>query len=66
MAAHKYAVGENVTFSPHRHEDSSSRGIYTIVRLLPAADVSPQYRIRAAIDGRERVVVEGQLARQLR
>jgi hypothetical protein len=63
MTAHKYAVGENVTFSPHRHEDSASRGVYTIVRLLPAAEVAPQYRIRAAIDGRERVVAEGQLTR---
>jgi len=66
MAAHKYAVGENVTFSPHRHEDSASRGLYTIVRLLPAAEAAPQYRIRAVIDGRERVVVEGQLARPAR
>lgn len=63
MAAHKYAVGDNVSFAPHRYEDSASRGLYTIVRLLPAAEAAPQYRIRATIDGRERVVAEGQLTR---
>jgi len=66
MTGHKYAVGENVQFSPHRHEDSSARGLYTIVRHLPAAEVAPQYRIRAVIDGRERVVAEGQLAKSTR
>ncbi|HUC62383.1 MAG TPA: hypothetical protein VMF53_10540 [Alphaproteobacteria bacterium] len=63
MAIHKFAVGDNVTFSPNRYEDKSARGVYTIVRLLPA-DATPQYRIKAATDGRERVVVEDQLAGQ--
>ena len=63
MTAHKYATGQNVRFSPHRLEDSSARGMYTIVRLLPEEGATPQYRIKAKIDGRERVVREDQLAR---
>jgi hypothetical protein len=62
MAAHRFAVGDNVTFSPSMYEDSSARGVYTIVRLLPASGAMPQYRLKADIDGHERVVAEGQLA----
>jgi len=61
MATHKFATGQNVRFSPHRHEDSSARGVYTIVRLLPEEGSTPQYRIKAKLDGRERVVREDQL-----
>jgi len=64
MSEHKYAAGQNVKFSPHRHEDSSGRGIYTVVRLLPQEGSTPQYRIKAKVDGRERVVREDQLERQ--
>jgi hypothetical protein len=63
MTAHKFATGQDVRYSPHRHEDSSARGVYTIVRLLPEEGNTPQYRIRAKIDGRERVALENQLAR---
>jgi hypothetical protein len=62
MVGHKFSVGDNVTFSPNMYEDSSARGLYTIVRLLPAAGATPLYRLKADIDGRERVVGEGQLA----
>jgi hypothetical protein len=63
MATHKYATGQNVRFSPHRHEDASARGVYTIVRPLPQEGNTPQYRIKAKVDGRERVVREDQLSR---
>ncbi|HEX3882887.1 MAG TPA: hypothetical protein VHW66_09535 [Stellaceae bacterium] len=63
MATHKYAPGQSVRFSPHRHEDSSARGIYTVVTKLPEEGNVPQYRIRAKVDGRERVAREGQLDR---
>ena len=36
MPAHKFAVGDNVTFVPSMYEDKTMRGLYTIVRLLPA------------------------------
>jgi len=60
---HKYTQGQSVRFSPHRYEDSSARGMYTIVRLLPEEGNTPQYRIKAKTDGRERVVREDQLER---
>ena len=63
MAAHKYAAGQSVRFVPHRYEDSAARGLYTIVRLLPEEGNTPQYRIKAKTDGRERVVREDQLTR---
>ena len=63
MAAHKYATGQSVRFSPHRFEDNGARGVYTILRLLPEAGNMPQYRIKAKTDGRERVVREDQLTR---
>jgi hypothetical protein len=42
MATHKFAAGQNVQFSPHRYEDHSARGSYTIVRLLPEEANTPQ------------------------
>jgi len=63
MAAHKYAAGQSVRFVPYRYEDGSARGVYTIVRLLPEQESTPQYHIRAKVDGRERVVREDQLNR---
>jgi hypothetical protein len=60
---HKFETGQSVRFSPNRHEDRSARGFYRIVRLLPDDGRMPQYRIKAEIDGRERVVREDQLAR---
>jgi len=59
---HKYATGQNVRFSPSRFEDGSARGLYTVVRPLPEDGSTPQYRIKAKTDGRERVVREDQLA----
>lgn len=63
MSAHKYTAGQSVRFSPHRNEDGSARGVYTIVRQLPEEASVPQYRIKAKLDGRERVVREDQLSR---
>lgn len=63
MAQHKFAVGQSVRFSPDRHTDASARGTYTIVRALPEAEGVLQYRVKAKIDGRERVVREDQLDR---
>ena len=65
MATHKYAPGQNVRFSPGRGEDGSARGVYTIVSRLPEAGNIPQYRIKAKVDGRERVVREDQLDRAI-
>jgi hypothetical protein len=63
MATHKYAPGQSVRFSPGRGQDETARGVYTIVTKLPEEGRVPQYRIRAKMDGRERVVREDQLDR---
>lgn len=61
MTMHKFTAGQHVRFSPHRNEDSSARGVYTVVSLLPESGATLQYRIKAKVDGRERVVREDQL-----
>jgi len=63
MVMHKYAAGQSVRFLPSRGEDGAARGVYTIVSRLPETGNIPQYRIKAKIDGRERVVREDQLDR---
>ena len=56
MPAHKFTVGQMVSFSPDKGQDG--RGSYTVVRLLPEA----QYQIKSDLDGHDRVVRENQLA----
>jgi len=63
MAQHKYVAGQSVRFTPDRNTDAGARGTYTIVRTLPESEGSPQYRVKAKVDGRERVVREDQLDR---
>jgi hypothetical protein len=63
MAAHKYAVGQSVRFSPDRHELGSAQGWFKVVRLLPESESMLQYRVKSQADGHERVVREDQLAR---
>lgn len=59
---HRFAAGQSVRFSPDREQDGTARGAYTVVRPLPPLGAAPQYRVKAKIDGRERVVREDQLA----
>jgi hypothetical protein len=61
MSQHKFRVGQAVDFSPDPGVDRLSRGRYTIVRLLPLEGNTPQYRIKSAADGHERLVRESQL-----
>jgi hypothetical protein len=63
MMQHKYSIGQTVRLIPDRYTDTSARRAYTIVRALPESERILQYRIKAAIDGRERVVREDQLVR---
>jgi hypothetical protein len=63
MATHKFAVGQAVYFSPDRHQEQTKRGRFKIVRLLPEAANTLQYRVKSETDGHERVVREDQLAR---
>ncbi len=63
MSHHKFAVGQNVQFSPDWPVNNSSAGQYTIVRLCPNAGSTPQYRIKSKRDGHERMVPETTLDR---
>jgi hypothetical protein len=62
MAQHKFAVGQAVAFLPTSADGNVRRGQYTVQRLLPSEQGQPQYRVRHAQDGHERVVTESQLS----
>lgn len=62
MKAHKFAVGQTVRFLPDARSSASLRGLYKVVRLLPAEANDHQYRVKSALDGHERVVRESQLS----
>lgn len=63
MTTHKFAVGQDVHFSPGFGEDRKSKGHYKVVRRLPESGNIFQYRIKSEIDGLERVVREDQVER---
>src|SRR5437764_808921 len=67
MAAHKYAIGQTVRFSPDRFDrhqvSSTGGGRFKVVRHLPETASILQYRVKSQVDGHERVVREDQLAR---
>jgi hypothetical protein len=65
MSDHKFAVGQNVEFSPDWPIDDTTKGQYTIVRLYPETGNTPQYRVKSKRDGHERMVQEDRLDRLL-
>jgi hypothetical protein len=65
MSDHKFAVGQNVEFSPDWPIDNTTKGQYTIVRLCPETGNTPQYRVKSKRDGHERMVQEDRLDRLL-
>ena len=58
MSEHKFCIGQAVEFFPDPGVDRGSRGPYTIVRLLPLEGGTPQYRLKNAADGHERMARE--------
>lgn len=64
MTQHKFKVGQPVEFLPGPRDANVPRGRYKIQRLLPSETRDPQYRVKHAVDGHERVVPESQLAAQ--
>jgi hypothetical protein len=65
MSQHKFAVGQMVDFLPGPGDANVPRGKYQVQRLLPSETRDLQYRVKHAVDGHERVVLESQLvARQ--
>jgi hypothetical protein len=61
MPAHKFRTGDRVAFLPGRSDLNVTRGIYTVVRPLPLTSEGPQYRVKNAHDGYERVINEAQI-----
>lgn len=63
MPYHQFKLGQTVE-APHGGLHAPiPRGPHIVVRLLPVMGGEPQYRIRSAADGIERVVVESHVRR---
>ena len=62
MIVTKFSIGQRVEFRPGRADFNVPRGLYTIVRALPADANERQYRVRNVRDGHERIMRESQLA----
>jgi hypothetical protein len=65
MSEHKFSVGQAVEYFASRRFDRLAGGNYTVVRLLPLDGNAPQYRIKSALDGRERMVRESEIGSRL-
>jgi hypothetical protein len=50
MATHKFAVGQDLHFSPGLGEDSRSKGRYKVIRQLPEIGNSADRREAGQID----------------
>ncbi len=61
MASHRFKAGQTVFLSPSAFDLRGPRGIFEIVRPLPADGDDNQYRVKSTVDGHERVVRESQL-----
>ncbi len=48
-------------FHPGGSYLAKTRGLYTVVRLLPSEGLGYQYRVKNVTDGHERIVREGQI-----
>jgi hypothetical protein len=64
MSEHKFCVGQAVEYFASKRFDRLAGGNYTVVRLLPGEGNGPQYRIKSASDGRERMVQESEIGRR--
>jgi len=62
MTRHKFSVGQLVDLRPSPGERNIPSGRYKVQRQLPSETRDLQYRVKHAVDGHERVVLEGQLA----
>ncbi|HMK69777.1 MAG TPA: hypothetical protein VK442_02280 [Xanthobacteraceae bacterium] len=61
--AHKFKVGQSVSFTSGPFGRGGTNGIYKITQLLPPEGDDYQYRIKNANEPHERVVKESQLDR---
>jgi len=61
MTRHKFAVGQLVDLRPSPGERNIPSGRYKVQRQLPSETRDLQYRVKHAVDGHERVVLESQI-----
>ena len=62
MSVAKFTIGDRVSFVPGKYDNNVTRGVYTIVRAMPATNQGYQYRVKSLHDSHERVIDEAQLA----
>lgn len=60
MAAHKYKMGQDVTYHPPKNSLFGPTK-YTVLKLLPIEGGELKYRIKSATESFERVATESQL-----
>jgi len=65
MPLHRFAVGQDVQFTPSRFDGAAPAGTYTIIRLLPNDSADREYRVRSTEDGHERVLRESKIRPRL-
>lgn len=65
VRAHRYAVGQHVSYAENYSPDDFWMGGYEVVSLLPAGNREPQYQIRCSDQCYDRVVWESQLQEDL-
>jgi hypothetical protein len=61
MPYHRFKVGQTVVAPSGVRDALIPRGPYVIVRLLPPIDDEPHYRVKSAVDGHERALLESQI-----
>ena len=61
LPAHRFRVGQTVAVLWSGSSLGIPLGPYVIVRLLPAEDGEPHYRVRSSVDGHERALLESQI-----
>ncbi|MCW5696481.1 MAG: hypothetical protein KIS96_07055 [Bauldia sp.] len=59
--AHRFHPGQRVTLTVRPTLSDAARGVYLVVRQLPATGDDNQYRIKSEVERHERVVRESQL-----
>lgn len=62
MASHKFKIGQAVSFNPSRQSMPASAREYKVLRLMPAENGQPQYRIKSIAETYERTALEKELS----
>ncbi|MCQ8239585.1 hypothetical protein [Rhizosaccharibacter radicis] len=61
MRKARFAVGEQVVFTPAGIDNQKAQGDYIVLRVMPMQHNSFDYRVRSERDNHERMVAEDRL-----